>query len=251
MKIIIQKNYNRSHDPMRGLVFGAWGGAPRKSTASSAMTWAMIGWAMIGNSRQEGRRGVRRPPPSCAQTLQGRGYHRLIGMLAHVGSRRHWPSMQARSADEAQEALAWMLRRRWAPTASRPSLGERPSEVGAPRVRRQRGAAAASRRLPTAAGNEARARRAACVFRRGPRAVLRHQGHTRTMCVFRRHSCLSEVLQGDPVIHTLYHELMNGILMCTGNSPEILSQQILVGIILAGRFGAARARCPLLSEPAP
>ena len=44
---------------------------------------------------------------------------RLIGMLAHVGSRRHWCSMQARSADEAQGALAWMLRRRWALTALR------------------------------------------------------------------------------------------------------------------------------------
>ena len=44
---------------------------------------------------------------------------RLIGMLAHVGSRRQWRSVQARPADEAQEALAWMLRRRWAPTALR------------------------------------------------------------------------------------------------------------------------------------
>ena len=46
---------------------------------------------------------------------------RLIGMLARIGSRRHRRSMQARSADDAQGALAWMLRRRWAPTALKES----------------------------------------------------------------------------------------------------------------------------------
>ena len=70
------ENKLRMYDPVRGLVFGAWGeGSPEVD--------------------------------------------RLIGMLAHIGSRRHWRSMQARSADEAQGALAWLLRRRWALTALR------------------------------------------------------------------------------------------------------------------------------------
>ena len=57
----------------------------------------------------------------------------LIGMLAHVGSRRHWRSMQARSADEAQGTLAWMLRGRLALTALRETARlklERPEFVG-------------------------------------------------------------------------------------------------------------------------
>ena len=121
------ENKLRSYDPVRGLVFGAWGeGSPEVD--------------------------------------------RLIGMLAHVGSRRHWRSMQARSADEAQGALAWMLRRRWALTALRENARlklERLEFVG------RGAAAAAARRLNAAVGNEARARRAACASHRGPRAVLR------------------------------------------------------------------------------
>ena len=95
---------------------------------------------------------------------------RLIGMLAHVGSRRLWRSMQAHSADEAQAALAWMLRRRCALTALRENARlklEHLEFAG-------RGAApAASRRLHASVGNEARARRKACVSYRGPRAFLR------------------------------------------------------------------------------
>ena len=120
------KNKLRSYDPMRGLVFGAWGeGSPEVD--------------------------------------------RLIGMLAHIGSRRHWRSMQARSADEAQQVLAWMLRRRWALTALRENARlklERLEFVG------RGAAAAAARRLNAAVGNEARARRVACASHRGLRAVL-------------------------------------------------------------------------------
>ena len=66
---------------------------------------------------------------------------RLIGMRAHIGSRRHWRSMQVRSADEAQGALSWMLRRRWAVTAFRK---KRTLEIRAPRIRRQRGSSSSS-----------------------------------------------------------------------------------------------------------
>ena len=124
-----------SYDPVRGLVFGAWGEGPPE-------------------------------------------VDHLIGMLARVGSRRHWRSMQARSADEAQGALAWMLRRRWALTALRENERLKPERREF--VGRGAAAAAAARRLNAAVGNEARARRAACASHRGLRAVLRGWVRTHT-----------------------------------------------------------------------
>ena len=88
---------------------------------------------------------------------------RLISVLAENGSFRHWHAMLAPSSLEARDALAWMLRRRWAMTA----LGEnarlnfeRMEFVG-------RGAAAAAARREV--GDGAVARRRACSFWRGPR----------------------------------------------------------------------------------
>ena len=78
---------------------------------------------------------------------------RLIGMLAHVGSRRHWRSMQARALTAFRENARLKL--------------ERLEFVG------RGAAAAAARRLNAAVGNEVCARRAACASHCGPRVVLR------------------------------------------------------------------------------
>ena len=47
------------------------------------------------------------------------GVELLLSYLANKGAAIHWRRMKARQPDEAQGALAWLLRRRWGLTALR------------------------------------------------------------------------------------------------------------------------------------
>ena len=86
-----------------------------------------------------------------------------------------------------------------APLGTHGPQGERPSQVGAPRVRWQRGCSSSFPEAPTAVGNKARARRAACVSHRASVATrcvptdrtsppLRHPRHSARGAKANRHA---------------------------------------------------------------
>ena len=47
----------------------------------------------------------------------------------------------------------------------------------------------------------------------------------------------------------IYIYIRCGVLMSTGNSPESLSRQVLVGIILVGRLGVTPFSCSMPPSP--
>ena len=101
--------------------------------------------------------------------------HRLLGVAAQSGARRHRIGMNASCEAAAGGALAWLLKRRWAMTAVREAARltlSRLEHVG-------KGAPAAAARRALAEGVAARARRAACRLVRGPYVWPAHEASRR------------------------------------------------------------------------
>ena len=90
------------------------------------------------------------------------GVETLLHGLADAGAQRHWRRMKARRPEEAQGAIAWLLRRRWGITAIRENARltlDRLQYVGSNPRLNQRGSQSVSN-----AENRARARADALEF---------------------------------------------------------------------------------------